>query len=1204
MKSLLPWFCLVAGASSQLVNAADGLEAYRQGDYTLAAKTLPSLVSKDPVANYYLGLMRLYGYGQLKNDTLSLRYFTEAADRGYLPAERLLANYALSKDEPEEAFKWFKKAADANDNAANMYCAAAYLYGYGVKRNSETAKHYYIQAAKQGNAIAQYTLAESFLDSRQAQNKKMGVIWLIKAASQGNLKAQVKLADLYVNGQGVNRDLLRAKALVEKPAAQNYPPAMYVYGQIAYKEGNVPKAQEWLTKAAQAQDVKAQVTLAELYMDKKSPIYDEKAGFNFMLKAAQNGSKEAQKAVAKLYKDGKGTEANLDLARQWEQEAQKKVKDTKPTLAANIAAAQWLSDDKSKSFGKEYQLSGIYNAWRNPSALKENNYNPAPHMNKLTRQELYQPEFNMVNPQDISISDYFDIIVPDLTSIGAVKSSAYPRYPYSSTIEKILRDQSLVLRHDSDSVVKLSTTYPARSEIKPFNYLEEQLEGWQQKANLQMALNELYGQAILGDPSAQFELGQLYQYGIGVAKNIPQAITYFQLAAVQQDLRAEYNLGIIYLEGQTEPVNYQKGVQWITDAAFKGNPYAQYVLANIFEQGLVAPDGTLIVKPDHEQTLAMLSIASSNNFGPAEYQLASFLSKETHSAFTMNAKRARTALIKRLYQGAADEGIADAKLPLAFYNAMDSNPLKQKKALDVAEEEAQSGNPFAAILLGLMYERGIAVKADPIEAMYWYKQAPENPVNNFILGTYYSEGNGLSKNVAQAKELLQKSAASGFSYANFNLAVLRYHLGEDFLPELDKARQLGNSRAGLLIADYYMSVANNPDNMKQAQSIYQDFANKGDKDAALKLAFLYDKGLTGKENKELAINWYQLAAEQNQPMAQYLLAQLYQLGEVDKQPNYDMAKKWYSKAQNDYTPAAVALGFIYETVDNDYNNAFNSYSFAANKQDKIGEYNLGLMYEMGKDRNVNYQKALEAYSQAAERGYAKAMTQLAGIYFRGDLGARDDQQALSWYKKAAKLGDNSALYELGLLSETGVATKIDFKQALDYYQQAANLGNEKAKLALARMYQYGLGVNKDAQHAASLYKELADNNNAYAQYQLAMLYLDGSLGERQPAQGQALLKLASDNGNAQARKMIHWMGALKEQRFSYIEPVNLSQEPVLAGQAADLMYMDAINEWNRGDEISSRMILNQLIKQFPQYTPAKRIYEQLNQQASAENIFG
>ena len=56
------------------------------------------------------------------------------------------------------------------------------------------------------------------------------------------------------------------------------------------------------------------------------------------------------------------------------------------------------------------------------------------------------------------------------------------------------------------------------------------------------------------------------------------------------------------------------------------------------------------------------------------------------------------------------------------------------------------------------------------------------------------------------------------------------------------------------------------------------------------------------------------------------------------------------------------------------------------------------------------------------------------------------------------------------------------------------------------------------------------------------------------------------------------MDAQQQEHFSFIEP------------------FDALSEWNSGDETYSRMILDRLRNQFPQYVPAKRAYEQLNQQ--------
>lgn len=91
MKSFVPWFYLVAATGGQAAFAINGLDAYRQGNYPLAAQTLINQAGKDPIADYYLGRMRLYGYGQLKNNAMALRYFNQAAEKGVLPAQQFLA---------------------------------------------------------------------------------------------------------------------------------------------------------------------------------------------------------------------------------------------------------------------------------------------------------------------------------------------------------------------------------------------------------------------------------------------------------------------------------------------------------------------------------------------------------------------------------------------------------------------------------------------------------------------------------------------------------------------------------------------------------------------------------------------------------------------------------------------------------------------------------------------------------------------------------------------------------------------------------------------------------------------------------------------------------------------------------------------------------------------------------------------------------
>ena len=207
MKSLVSWVCVLAASVSYQAMADSDFSAYRLGDYNHAIEPLISKAGTNPVANYYLGRMYLYGYGQLKNTSLAMRYMQKSAEKGYLPAVLLMAKYSLMRDKnPEQAVRWYKQAASAGDVNAQLFLAAAYLYGVGVKANVDTASHYYIDAAKSGNAVAQFALAENFIDSRHSGNNKLGLIWLSKSANSGNPKALTRLGTIYLTGKLVAKD--------------------------------------------------------------------------------------------------------------------------------------------------------------------------------------------------------------------------------------------------------------------------------------------------------------------------------------------------------------------------------------------------------------------------------------------------------------------------------------------------------------------------------------------------------------------------------------------------------------------------------------------------------------------------------------------------------------------------------------------------------------------------------------------------------------------------------------------------------------------------------------------------------------------------------------------------------------------------------------------------------------------------------------
>lgn len=1177
MKSFfIPWVYVVGLTGSQVLGAAvttqplDGILDYRQGEYFQAAQNISKYAAGDNSwGDFYTGRMRLYGFGQLKNNSLALRYITKAADRGLVPAQQWLGKFYLYNNKPDVALTWFKKAAAQSDYSSQMYSTAALMFGYGTSKNPDAARKYYLELALKGDALSQYILGMEFLnDPRDKSGHKMGVIWLNKAAEQGLVQAINQLGHIYWNSK------------IEK--------------------SDLDVAEKYFKRAAKLDDVDAQLSLAQMYADPKSRLADPHLAFEWAQKAADQGNSAAQAMLADFYKQGAGVAPDEKQAQLWQSKAQaslKKEKDSANLTTAEMVA-NWLTHGKTRRFDNTiYALGGIYTSWHNAQALQENNYNPSPQLDRVTRQALYQPQFTLAQPKEIPVSNYFDFLASHSSENGV--TWIYPRYPIDDQVQSLEDSHSFVLEPAPwVSPMDEGRTLPTYQQTElPGNYLQQLTANWELMANYQQVITYLYQRAVLGDADAQYKLGQLYQYGIVLSKNIPQAITYYELAALQQDVRAEYDLGVLYLEGKTDPVDYQKGLDWIMDAAFKGNSRAQYVLAHLYEVGLVAPNGQVIVTQNSQQALAMYYLAASNQYSWAQYRLATYLTQENNAVLSVQVRDNRNYLVRKLYLAAAQAGIAEALVPATFYQAIDSDPKIQKHAFEVAQEQANAGVPLASLLLGMMYERGIGVEADSKLAIHWYEQASLGPVSAFILGTYHVEGEGVSQDIEKGKTLLQQSSDAGFPYATYNLAILKKQANEPFLAELDKAREAGNSRAGLLLADYYLQQASDPDKMQQARAIYQHFADKGDQNAQLKLAFLYDRGLGGPADAQLAAQWYTLSAKQGQPLAQYLLGMMYQLGRIGDGPNYSQTKKWYALAEAAYAPAAVALGFVLDTVDDDYVAAAESYSLAAQKGDAVGQYNLGLIYLAGKGQPVDLKKAQEYFTKAADQGLPAAMTQLASLYFNGIDGQKDDDQALHWYQKAAELGSREANYQLGLFSETGVAMKLDFPTAVKYYQEAANRGDEKALMALARIYQFGLGAPKDLAHAAEIYQSLAANNNAFAQYQLAVFYYDGSLGEKKLDEAKRLLALARDNGSPQADHMLQWLGAQQEQKVSFIlpigsQPVDLSfiAEP----QHAERMYLDALSQWNRGEETMSRCILNRLVKQFPQYTPAKTIYEQLS----------
>jgi len=103
--------------------------------------------------------------------------------------------------------------------------------------------------------------------------------------------------------------------------------------------------------------------------------------------------------------------------------------------------------------------------------------------------------------------------------------------------------------------------------------------------NLDEAANWWRKAADQGHPNAQFKTGLCYESGIGVPRDFVQAVSWYRKAAAQGDADAQNNLGKCYADGDGVPRDFVQAVSWYRKAAEQGHAGAQFNLGGRYYNG-------------------------------------------------------------------------------------------------------------------------------------------------------------------------------------------------------------------------------------------------------------------------------------------------------------------------------------------------------------------------------------------------------------------------------------------------------------------------------------------------------------------------------------------------------------------------------------------------------------------------------------------
>jgi TPR repeat protein len=184
-------------------------------------------------------------------------------------------------------------------------CASRTDAGQAAYQSGDFATAYatWLPSAEAGDAAAQY-LVGLLHDQGQGvpEDANEAALWYRLAAEQGHPAAQNNLGMLYFDGRGVSVDYGKAEHWFTRAAEQDFAAAQNNLGVVRLLVAHTPEkekaAHELLLAAAEAGDLKAQLTLAKLYERGLTVPKDDAQAAYWYGRAAAQGSPAARRHLA------------------------------------------------------------------------------------------------------------------------------------------------------------------------------------------------------------------------------------------------------------------------------------------------------------------------------------------------------------------------------------------------------------------------------------------------------------------------------------------------------------------------------------------------------------------------------------------------------------------------------------------------------------------------------------------------------------------------------------------------------------------------------------------------------------------------------------------------------------------------------------------------------------------------------------------
>ncbi|MDR1582556.1 MAG: sel1 repeat family protein [Prevotellaceae bacterium] len=533
----------------------------------------------------------------------------------------------------------------------------------------------------------------------------------------------------------------------------------------------------------------------------------------------------------------------------------------------------------------------------------------------------------------------------------------------------------------------------------------------------------------------------------------------------------------------SDDYDVEKAIKWCEKAISYYNTNAMLTLSVIYRLN--------DEYRDIEKGLKYLNMAVENGNIRALGEKAHYL-LDIDELPSSDEKNYNISLAKELLEKAyeAGDGYAAYRLGFGYQNAEFSEECDYERAFQYYLVGAERDHLYAIELLGRYYKAGIVGVPNPEKTIEYYQKAIERGSNyaKVELAICYEEGFGVEQNDNKALELLTLAADEGYAYAHTKLGyyymngvVVETDLKKAF-EHFSKAAENGNFDAMYNLGRIYKYSIGRPENPELALEYFEKAAKGGDLDANIEMGISYEHEYGGLEFDETKLIEYMLyAAERGHPFAQYKLGVYYYFGTVEEDTEKGLS--YLKQAYENGSPyAAAVLGdhFMYSRGEtSDYNDAFQYYKYAADKN--YATDGIGLCYQFGLGVERSDSEAFKYFMIAADKGQTNAKYRLGTCYKYGIGTAKNLTEAYKWLLQAAEEGNRHAEYEVAMLLIEGEGISMNLEKGIKWLRKASENEQNEAQLELGNCYLTGRGVEEDEIQAMYWYQKAAENGNEKAQ---------------------------------------------------------------------------------------------------------------------------